>query len=216
MSVALTRHQTGKAAIGKALPWAGMGLCLTILIGHLAYDVLGRSHLQAAVGTPESGATVPATAPPASATTVKLTDSKYTEAKITTEPARLERLATEVGVAGMIQVNSDRQVEVRPRAAGIVREVHVVLGQNVKQGDLLVTLDSPEIGTARLNLRARQRELSTARFEAAWKSEIAANVALLIPELRKALELRRTGASDDDITRRGPERSRSSRRPTPG
>ncbi len=54
MSVALTRHQTGKHAIGKALPWAGMGLCLTILIGHLAYDVLGRSHLQAAVGTPES------------------------------------------------------------------------------------------------------------------------------------------------------------------
>ena len=35
-------------------------------------------------------------------------------------------------------------------------------------------LDSPEIGTARLNLRAKQRELSTARFEAAWKSEIAA------------------------------------------
>ncbi len=175
-----------------------MGLCLTILIGHLAYDVLGRSHLQAAVGTPESGATVPATAPPASATTVKLTDSKYTEAKITTEPARLERLVTEVGVTGMIEANSNRKVEVRPRAAGIVGEVRVVLGQNVKKGDLLVTLDSPDIGTARLNLRAKQRELSTARFEAKWKSEIAANVAILIPELQKALELRRTGASDDD------------------
>ncbi len=105
---------------------------------------------------------------------------------------------TEVGVTGMIEANSNRKVEVRPRAAGIVGEVRVVLGQNVKKGDLLVTLDSPDIGTARLNLRAKQRELSTARFEADWKSEIAANVAILIPELQKALVLRRGGASDDD------------------
>jgi cobalt-zinc-cadmium efflux system membrane fusion protein len=202
MSVALTRRQTGKEAISKALPWAGMGLCLAILIGHLAYDLLGRSHLQAAVGTPESGAsgakTPSTTAPPASATTVKLTDSKYIKAKITTEPARLERLVTEVGVTGMIEANSNQKIEVRPRAAGIVGEVRVVLGQNVKKGDLLVTLDSPDIGTARLNLRAKQRELSTARFEANWKSEIAANVAVLIPEIRKAVSQRRGAIPDDD------------------
>ncbi len=99
---------------------------------------------------------------------------------------------------GVIQVNADRQVGVRPRAAGIVREVHAVLGQNVKRGDLLVTLDSADVGTARLNLRARQRELATARYEAEWKSQIAANVALLIPELRRALALRRRSVPDDD------------------
>ena len=97
-----------------------------------------------------------------------LSPSKLKEAKIATEPARLERLTTEVPVVGVIQVNSDRQVEVRPRAAGVVREVHALMDQNVKRGDPLVTLDSPEIGTARLNLRARQRELATAQFEAAW------------------------------------------------
>ena len=47
-------------------------------------------------------------------------------------------------------------------------------------GDTLVILDSPDVGKARLDLRARQRELVTARFEAAWKSEIATNVASLI------------------------------------
>ena len=61
-----------------------------------------------------------------------------------------------------------------------------------------MTLDSPEIGTARLNLRAKQRELSTARFEAAWRSEIAANVALLIPELRKGINQRRSELADDE------------------
>jgi multidrug efflux pump subunit AcrA (membrane-fusion protein) len=44
------------------------------------------------------------------------------------------------------------------------------------------------VGTARLNLRAKQRELNTARIDAAWKSQVAAAVALLIPELRKGTD----------------------------
>ena len=70
----------------------------------------------------------------------------------------------------------------------MIREVHVVLGQNVKRGERLVTLDSPDVGTARLNLRARQRELNTARIEGEWKSQVAATVALLIPEIRKGTD----------------------------
>jgi RND family efflux transporter MFP subunit len=50
---------------------------------------------------------------------------------------------------------------------------------------VLVVLDSADIGTARLNLRSRQIELATARTEAEWKDAVAANVAELIPELRK-------------------------------
>ena len=73
---------------------------------------------------------------------------------MTTEPARFDLLTTELGVPGRIEVNSDRRLEVRPRASGVIREVHVMLGQTVKRGDPLVTLDSPDIGTARLNLRA--------------------------------------------------------------
>ena len=63
-----------------------------------------------------------------------------------------------------------------------------MLGQKVKKGDVLVVLDSPDVGTARLNLRGRQRELATARTEADWKNEVAANVARLIPELRATAE----------------------------
>jgi len=70
----------------------------------------------------------------------------------------------------------------------VVREVHALLGQNVKRGDLLIILDSPDVGTARLNLRARQRELNTARIEADWKSKVAAAVALLIPEIRNGTD----------------------------
>ena len=82
-----------------------------------------------------------------------------------------------------------------------------LLGQKVKKGDVLVVLDSPDVGTARLNLHNRQRELVTVRTEAAWKNEIAANVARLIPELR-ADDTR--GARAD---RRGPRDARRQEAP---
>jgi RND family efflux transporter MFP subunit len=164
----------------------------------VAYDVFAHAHTS--VGG-KFDATKEAKAerePAASRSSVSESDFRLQEAKIMIEPARFDRIATGVPVVGMIQVNADRQVEVRPRAAGIVREVLAVLGQNVKRGERLVTLDSPDIGTARLNLRAKQRELSTARFEARWRSEIAANVALLIPELQKGINERRAALADDE------------------
>jgi RND family efflux transporter MFP subunit len=202
MSIAFTKRGTQNGLIGQASSWGAMGLCLVLLVGYVAYDLLGRTHVRAvtALAAGSVGNAKPETNPasPAAVTTVSLTDDKFKAAGITTDKARYDRLSTEVGVVGVIQVNLNQQVEVRPRAAGIVREVHAVLGQDVKRGDLLITLDSPDVGTARLNLRARQRELATARFEADWKSQIAANVALLLPELRSALVLRRGSVPDDE------------------
>src|SRR5271157_3017961 len=191
MSLALTQHLTYRVTMKRILPWLGMGLCLAALAAHLAWDIVGwrtsAAKAQSAASSPE-GAEARAPAAASTATTVALTESKLKAAKITTAPARYDQLPTELGVPGRIEVNADRQIEIRPRASGVVREVHVVKGQNVKRGYRLVTLDSPEIGTARLNLRARQRELSTARIEAEWKSQVAATVALLIPEIRKGTD----------------------------
>jgi cobalt-zinc-cadmium efflux system membrane fusion protein len=184
--------------MGRSLPWAGLSVCLTVLLAHVAYDVFAHAHTSAG-GKADPRVEVKAEREPAaSRRAVSESDFRLKEARITIEPARYDRIATGIPVVGMIQVNADRQFEVRPRSAGIVREVHVVQGQNVKRGDALVTLDSPEIGTARLNLRAKQRELSTARFEARWRSEIAANVALLIPKMQKGINERRAAYADDE------------------
>ncbi len=118
-------------------------------------------------------------------TTVVLPEGKFNAAGIACGPARADELATEVGVAGQVTINVDRRVEIRPRVTGVVRSVAVRIGQKVRAGDLLVTLESPDVGTARLNLRARQRELATARVEGDWKREVAANVEAMIPLLRK-------------------------------
>ena len=199
MSVAISRPQAGKKSINRLFPWAATSVCLVMLIGHLGYDLLTHAHPpgQARFAAPAHASdAVPGASDGRSS--VSLSDEKLKEAQIVTEQARFDRLWTEVPVVGVVQVNSDRQVEVRPRAAGVVREVHALLGHDVKRGDPLVTLDSFEIGTARLNLRAKQRELSTARFEAAWKAEIAANVELLIPRLQKGIDDRRAFVSDDE------------------
>jgi membrane fusion protein, heavy metal efflux system len=199
MTFATTTAQARRSSTNRLVPWLGMGLCLLLLISHLFYDAFAKARaVSAAGGAAVSPASEAVPAVPTMGATVSLPPAKQTEAKIATERARLERLPIEVPVVGVIQINSDTKVDVRPWAAGIVREVHVVYGQTVKRGDPLVTLDSPEIGTARLNLRAKQRELAAARFEAAWKSAIAANVELLIPMVKRGIEERRAALTDDD------------------
>jgi RND family efflux transporter MFP subunit len=170
----------------SVLPWVGLGLVAGLLLANVLYFLVfhGRLLQASPVDAPAQGAQ----APPATATTVSLPEGKFQKAGIATEPARVVSMPSEVGVAGRIDANLDHRLEIRPRAAGVIREVHVNLGQRVKKGDLLAVLDSPDIGTARLNLRGRQRELATARTEAAWKNEVAENVARIIPELRNSLK----------------------------
>ena len=174
-------------------------------MSYLAYNRLyGKpaSSLAPAAGAqtpPERGGGKPDQSPPGRLNTVTLDESKFAVAKIKLDEVRLDQIATGVSVVGQIQANMDKQVEIRPRSSGFVRnEVPAVLGQHVNRGDVLVTLDSPEIGTARLNLRARQRELATARFEAGWKSEIARNLALLIPDLKQGITERRETPPEED------------------
>ncbi len=204
MSVALGQHRWGKGSIRAALPWVVMVLCVASFLSYLAYDRLVRKPVNSdradALAQPPAqdaaGKTVQP--PPGRLTTVTLDESKFAVAKIKLEEVRVAKIPTGVSVVGQIQANLEREVEIRPRASGIVREAPARLGQHVTRGETVVTLDSPEIGTARLNLRAKQRELSTTRFEAGWKSEIADNVARLIPELKRGIIERRSALSDDD------------------
>jgi multidrug efflux pump subunit AcrA (membrane-fusion protein) len=203
MSVALRQRQ---GSIQAVLPWAGMGVCLAAFLSYLAYDRLLAKPAGSEAKTDARGAALPAGADkpeqdtPGRSSTVTLDDTKFEVAKIKLDRVRVDHIPTGVSVVGLIQANSERQVEVHPRAMGFVREVApaAVLGAKVKKGDPLVVLESREIGTARLNLRSKQRELSTARFDADWKSEIASNVALLVPELKKGIIERRSAVADDE------------------
>jgi RND family efflux transporter MFP subunit len=177
MSVALVKKE---ASMRGYLPWTVLGLGLALVAVNLAILLRGRA-------APDEGEK-PKPAAAALPSAVTLPEGKLKAANLGFDKVELVSLPTELGVPGRIDANQDRQVQVRPRATGVVREVKVALGQDVKKGQTLAVLDSPDVGSARLNLRAKQRELATARIEADWKNEVAATVAVLIPELRKKLD----------------------------
>ncbi|MDR3618008.1 MAG: efflux RND transporter periplasmic adaptor subunit [Paludisphaera borealis] len=194
MSFAIARTFPTRHALTRTLPWLAAAVSIGVLIFHLATDLprhqwlTGASEADLTVESTVKAKVEPVATPSGSATTVSLSEIKCKTAGVSTESVRADRLAAEMGVAGRIEVDSDRRVEVRSRAPAVVREVHVVLGQQVKRGQPLATLDSPDVGTARLNLRAKQRELLTARIEADWKTKIADTVAMLAPQIVKGVD----------------------------
>jgi RND family efflux transporter MFP subunit len=169
------------------VPWAAAATLLAVLVLHLTFDLPGHLRNIGATADPAQAPT-PEPGNEAIPGMVSLTEAKLKAAGVEIDEAKAVEMPTELGVAGRIELDADHRVEVRSRAAGIVREVYVALGAKVKKGDPLVTLDSPDVATARLSLRARQRELITARIEAEWKSQVADTVARLIPEITKGVE----------------------------
>ena len=99
--------------------------------------------------------------------------------------AMVDALPAEVGVPGRIEANPTAGSRSGPAPGRGPRGPRRARAEGQAGRRRWSSLDSPDVGTARLNLRARQRELATARTEADWKHEVAANVATLIPELRK-------------------------------
>jgi cobalt-zinc-cadmium efflux system membrane fusion protein len=186
-SMPASRAPLARRAYSGLAPWGATAVLLAVLILHLTLDLPGHLRNVGAAASPAASPTpAPGSAPRPDV--VRLSDAKFKAAGVGIDEAKTLEMPTELGVAGRIEVDADRRVEVRSRAAGIVREVHVSLGAKVKKGDPLVTLDSPDVGTARLNLRARQRELITARVEADWKSKVADTVARIIPEITRGVE----------------------------
>ena len=188
MSIATTRRFSIKGR--SLLPWILLTFALIVLtIALIFHDSLfHRESTAAPEPSPPSASPTEAAGSSPAPRRVVLPDAKFKAAAITLQPVKTEALPSEVAVPGKIEVDGDHSIHIQPRAPGVIRKVNVVQGELVKKGDVLATLDSAEVGTARLNLVAKQRALDTIRIEARWKNEVADNVKALIPELRKNTE----------------------------
>lgn len=92
---------------------------------------------------------------------------------------------------GEIRFDEDRTAHVVPRAAGVVEQVLVNLGQSVKKDQLLAVIASQQISDQRSEQAAAQRRLELARttFErerALWQDKISAEQDFL--QARQALQ----------------------------
>ncbi|MFQ6574378.1 efflux RND transporter periplasmic adaptor subunit [Pseudomonas sp. UM16] len=106
----------------------------------------------------------------------------------TVGPRQLQRT---LALPGEIRFDEDRTAHIVPRAAGVVESVAVVLGQQVKAGDLLAVIASPQISEQRSELAASQRRLELARStyqreKDLWQEGISAEQDYL--QARQALQ----------------------------
>lgn len=180
-----------RSSVRGVLPWVVLGAGVLLSVLNVA---LGLRYFFSGGGTDGTALVASAAESPApgqssaSPTTLTMPEHKLTTVDLRFEPVKIAALPAELSAPGRIDANQEHQVQIRPRASGVVRSVNVAIGAKVKKGQLLAVLDSPEVGKERLNLRAKQRELATIRYEADWKKQIGENVAALVPLLKKRVE----------------------------
>ncbi len=118
------------------------------------------------------------------ARTIRVTDEQQKLIGIETEPARLEAETVVVRVPGRIAPDENQFAFITPRAAGIVRSVETRIGQDVKAGDVLATIESSEVGQARLDLLMNLQALDIALAQANWQEMVLRNTNELIERLK--------------------------------
>jgi len=101
-------------------------------------------------------------------------------------------IADTVELTGKITLNEDRLAHVFPLVEGRVEDVRVQFGQRVRKGDLLLVVQSREVGQGMLQLHQDRLKLAFARTKQKWIEEVRRNTATLI-------EMMRAGASIDEI-----------------
>ena len=120
-----------------------------------------------------------------------LSDEQIQVAGIELATVAPRTLSRSLGLPGEIRFDEDRTAHLVPRAAGVVESVAVVLGQQVKAGQLLAVIASPQISEQRSELAASQRRLELARGTFArekdlWQEGISAEQDYL--QARQALQ----------------------------
>jgi cobalt-zinc-cadmium efflux system membrane fusion protein len=171
--------------------WTAAGLIAAIAVGFGAWKYLGAAH--APKSSPgESAATAPVAEPaqasPESAAdkprVVRLTAEQRELIGVEVEPVRMEHETIMVRVPGRVAPDEHRFAFITPRAPGIVRSVSVRIGQDVKAGDVLATIESAAVGEARLDLLMNLQSLDVAQAMARWQATILKNTLELIERLK--------------------------------
>lgn len=110
---------------------------------------------------------------------VKLSPAALEKAGVETRAAGPGRVAVTLSLPGEISVNADAVAHVSPRVGGAVRTVLKRLGDVVKKGDVLATIDSRELADlqqafAAARARLDLAKLSFKREEQLWNEKISA------------------------------------------
>jgi cobalt-zinc-cadmium efflux system membrane fusion protein len=98
-------------------------------------------------------------------------------------------LRPESHVPGRLQYDDRRHVEIRSASPGIIMDIKVRPGEAVQAGDVLVELNSPEVGNARADVLQRQAELRLATENRDWQKSTCEGLQKLTDAIRKRVSV---------------------------
>ncbi|MEZ5444660.1 MAG: efflux RND transporter periplasmic adaptor subunit [Gammaproteobacteria bacterium] len=109
---------------------------------------------------------------------VELSDDALASAGIVLETAGPASIRSTLHLPGEIQFNMDRFVHVVPRVDGVVIDAPVVSGQQVRQGDVLLVIESQQLAELRSELAAARKRRDMAslahdREKKLWQERIS-------------------------------------------
>jgi len=96
-------------------------------------------------------------------TSVSMTPDKQKQNGVVVAAAKKERLAGTISATGKVEANGDRIAHISPRISGKITSVKASLGDSVASGQVLVMLDSLELGEALSRYRQSKTKLSLAK-----------------------------------------------------
>ena len=107
--------------------------------------------------------------PSAVLSSVELPPEKLKVAAVSFTNASEMSLGLQSKVPGRLQYDDRRHVEIRSATGGIITEIHVKPGDQVQTGDIVVEMNSPEVGSARADVLLRKSELKIATQNRNWQ-----------------------------------------------
>ncbi|MFM7844761.1 MAG: efflux RND transporter periplasmic adaptor subunit [Planctomycetota bacterium] len=131
---------------------------------------------------------------PAAPQIVEFPVASWEAAKIKTAPVEAGELSQSLELTGKVTINEERVAHIFPLIDGRVDEVKIRLGDNVKQGDPLVVVQSIEVGKAMLQLYQDRLERDFVITKDEWTQTVAKNTQQMI-------KLMRANASIEEIER---------------
>lgn len=184
----MSRAHHSRSRLLRVLPYVAIGLVSAFLSAAGVWRFVPRV---APVTVPSSGAeraaAAPAKATPGPGADVSrkhepltFPQDSWPQADLQIAPAQRDRFVRTVRLTGKVTLDTDHLAHIFPLVSGRVDEVKVNFGDRVKKGDLLVVVQSKEVGEAMLDLYQSRLQRDFAETKDQWIRDIDANTRELI------------------------------------
>lgn len=117
-------------------------------------------------------------------TQVVLTDDQIVAGKVSTGIVERRTSRLSVSVPGRLAYDETKRVSLRLGTSGMLTKVCVQPGDSVEAGQVLATMSSPEIGTARADELQSAAELEVAKRQAEWDHARASGIRQLVTAIQ--------------------------------